>query len=112
MTYLTAQDIAKRLKVHVSTAYTWMQSMPHHKFGRSVRVSVEDFDKWQKEKRAVVTGSLSAVTAPTGTAGSVGSDGRPSAVTAKLRGQSKRSSNARPSIPFTEPRTLQRSGVR
>jgi excisionase family DNA binding protein len=109
--FLDAKDIASKLKVHISTAYTLIQQMPHHKFGRSVRVSVEDFESWQKEKRAVVTGSLSAVTAHTGNAGSVGSDGRPSVVTARLRGRSKRNSNGPSSIPHTEPRTRRRSAV-
>lgn len=50
VTYLTAQDIATELRVHLSTAYEWIRQMPYLKIGSTIRVSRKDFDRWLEEK--------------------------------------------------------------
>jgi hypothetical protein len=58
VSYLTAQDIADELRVHLSTAYEWMRQMPHLELpGGIVRVAAQEFDVFALSRR----GSLAAL---------------------------------------------------
>lgn len=44
--YLEAKDIAELLKVSERQAYNLMHKMPHHKIGRTIRVTQEVFQNF------------------------------------------------------------------
>jgi excisionase family DNA binding protein len=52
-TWLTLQDIADELKVHVETVREWIRNkqLVAYKFGRDYRVKREDFEQFVKERR-------------------------------------------------------------
>ena len=55
--YLTAEDVAKLLKLSVQTIrrYTMNREIPFHKINRSVRFKPSEIELWVKSK-VIVTG--------------------------------------------------------
>jgi len=51
--YLTLQEIADELKVHIETVREWVRNkqLPAYRFGRDYRVERTDYDKFKAERR-------------------------------------------------------------
>lgn len=54
MDYLTTKDIMAKYKVTRMTVYNWVkQGMPNYKFGKLIRFSEEEVEKWNNERKDV-----------------------------------------------------------
>lgn len=51
--WLTLQEIAEELKIHIETVREWVRNklLPAYKVGRDYRVKRDDFDKFMEDRR-------------------------------------------------------------
>jgi len=58
--YVTAEDAARRFNVHEQTIYSWIRRgrLKAAKFGRAVRIPVEELDRFEREGLEGTSGTI------------------------------------------------------
>lgn len=54
-TVLTVADLQRELHIGRVQAYTIVQSIPHYRIGKSIRIDRADFEAWKVEQKEAVT---------------------------------------------------------
>lgn len=59
--WLSVDEIAEHLGIKKDTVYKWTRkrNMPFHKVGKLLKFQIKEVDKWVKEGKAAVGGTLS-----------------------------------------------------